>query len=83
MEGSFKYCIYKITNLINNKVYIGSTKSYNRRISYHKSDLNNNKHINNHLQAAWNKYGKDNFLFEIVEEVKNSEELLKIELINL
>ena len=59
--------IYKIKNIINGKVYIGQTYNLKYRWSRHKSDLNNNRHHNKHLQNAWNKYGEDNFRFEIIE----------------
>lgn len=61
--------IYKIVNTINNKIYIGSAKNIKKRWSAHKSDLNKNKHHSRYLQNAWNKYGKDSFIFEIVEEL--------------
>lgn len=58
--------IYKITNLINNKIYIGSTKNlYQRRIDHFYS-LKINKHHNSHLQNSYNKYGTENFVFEIL-----------------
>lgn len=64
-------CIYKITNLINNKFYIGSTQSsFKKRIGEHLSELNGGYHKNKHLQSSFNKYGKDNFIFEILEEFK-------------
>lgn len=60
--------IYKITNLINNKVYIGSSAlDYKARFRQHRYLLKNNKHFNTHLQAAYNKYGEENFKFSIVE----------------
>jgi len=59
--------IYKITNAINGKFYIGSSKNIKQRWSLHRSHLNKNKHNNLHLQRAWNKHGKDNFIFEIIE----------------
>lgn len=61
-------CIYKITNRINGKVYIGSTKNVKQRWAKHKALLRHNHHPNFHIQAAWNKYGEDSFVFEIVEE---------------
>lgn len=70
-----KGIIYKITNLINNKVYIGSTKSWDVRFKAHLSKLNGNYHINKHLQSAWNKYDEKNFKFEIIREV--SENILR------
>jgi group I intron endonuclease len=60
--------IYRIKNLINGKCYYGSSKNIEKRWSKHKRELNNNIHINCKLQRAWNKYGENNFSFEIVEE---------------
>lgn len=60
-----KICgIYKITNKINNKCYIGQSKDIIKRwkteYKWHK--------LNRHLQSAFNKYGLENFDFEILEE---------------
>jgi group I intron endonuclease len=68
--------VYKITNQINGKCYIGSSDNIFHRWSIHKCKLKHNKHDNPHLQNAWNKYGKDHFEFSIVEEV-SSERLLE------
>ena len=65
--------IYMIKNKVNNKVYIGKSVDINVRLRNHKSYLNNNIHINKHLQHAWNKYGKENFDFLIVEECAHSD----------
>jgi len=71
--------IYKILNKVNGKFYIGSTKNAKVRWYQHKYSLNNNKHINNHLQNAWNKYGKDSFDFIILEENIPSDKKFEIE----
>jgi group I intron endonuclease len=60
--------IYRIKNKINEKCYYGSSKNIEKRWKTHLNQLINGKHINCILQNAWNKYGKDNFIFEIVEE---------------
>lgn len=59
--------IYCIENKINNKKYIGESLYYKRRWNDHKRHLNNNTHSNYHLQRSWNKYGKKNFKFKIIE----------------
>ena len=66
--------IYKIINLQTGKYYVGSTKDFKIRKQCHFSRLKCNTHTNKHLQSAYNKYGKNNFKFEIIEYVK--EELL-------
>lgn len=64
-----KICgIYSITNTINGKIYIGYTNNLYTRKSLHFSQLIKNKHANFYLQASYNKYGKENFKFEIIEE---------------
>jgi group I intron endonuclease len=71
--------IYKIVNIINNKIYIGSSNNIINRWKLHRRDLFKNKHDNFHLQFSWNKYGEDNFIFEIVEEVLDKTLLLERE----
>lgn len=72
----FETGIYKITCLSNSKIYIGSavgigkslTKTgFYRRWKEHIQKLEQNKHRNYYLQNCWNKHGKDNFNFEIIE----------------
>lgn len=61
--------IYRITNIINKKIYIGSSKCLKDRFYQHSLELRNNTHYNPYLQNSWNKYGEDSFLFEVVEIV--------------
>ena len=60
--------IYTITNVINNKIYVGYATNLYKRINTHKSLLINSKHPNNHLQNSVTMFGINNFLFEILEE---------------
>lgn len=60
--------IYKITNKVNGKYYVGSSNNIKSRWRQHKSLLKKRKHHSNHLQNAWNKYGESNFDFTILEE---------------
>ena len=59
--------IYKITCVVNGKCYIGQSVDIRGRLYHHKGDLERNKHRNKYLQRLYNKYGKDNMTFEIVE----------------
>ena len=59
--------IYQIRNVKNNHRYIGSSKNLLQRYKFHFNALKRNKHQNPYLQAAYNKYGKENFMFEILE----------------
>mgnify|MGYP000066500154 CR=1 FL=1 len=70
--------IYQIRNLINDKKYIGSTNNFSNRFSSHKRFLRKNRHVNQHLQNAWNEHGEGNFEFEILEVV-DVDNLLMIE----
>jgi hypothetical protein len=63
--------IYKIINLKNNKVYIGQSEKLNNREWNHFYWLNRGEHHNEHLQKSYNKYGKDNFIFEVIEETED------------
>lgn len=68
--------IYIILNIVNDKKYIGKTKDFKGREKYHKRKLSSNKHHSRHLQNAWNFYGKDSFIFGIIEEnVESDSEL--------
>lgn len=60
--------IYTITNLINNKLYVGCTFDFNKRFKSHINRLKHNKHKNQYLQKAWIKYGEENFKFEVLVE---------------
>lgn len=65
--------IYKITNTINNKVYIGSSVNISNREYKHFWMLDKGIHDNEYLQKSYNKYGKGVFIFEIVEYCDLSE----------
>ena len=60
--------IYKITNLISGKLYIGCASNVKTRINGHLYNLRKGIHNNDYLQKAWVKYGEKNFSFQIIEE---------------
>lgn len=71
--------IYKITNLINNGVYVGQTsRTIMERFSDHI--INSNKYVDgksgySHLYRAMKKYGSENFVIEQIDSADSKEEL--------
>jgi len=76
---SYKSGIYKITNKQNGKIYIGSSLRISQRFYMHRRNLRSGAHHSTHLQYSWNKYGEENFLFEVIEEVFDKNMLLERE----
>jgi len=69
--------VYMIKNMINHKIYIGSSKDITKRWLGHKNLLNKKKHGNGFLSNAWHKYGEDNFIFSVVEYVESDQLIIK------
>ena len=69
MEGNLitNSGVYKITNLINNKFYVGSSINLKQRKHAHFYSLKLGKHKSPYLQNAFNKYGIENFVFEVIK----------------
>ena len=64
--------IYCITNLINNKRYIGKTTlTIQERFKEHCWDSKKNRYNKRPLYDAMNKYGIENFIIEELEQVKD------------
>lgn len=68
--------IYKITNDINDKIYIGKTyhSSIETRFKEHCKDSQRERCEQRPLYSAMNKYGVEHFSIELVEECDNPEE---------
>lgn len=67
--------IYKITNIQNNKIYIGQTiRPIEQRFHRHLSDALNNI-LNTHFARAIRKYGKDSFIIEEIDTAQTQDEL--------
>ncbi len=73
MHGNYFGIIYKVTNKVNGKVYVGQTT---QKLSFRKA-----KHINrgHYLYNALNRYGLENFNWEIISYCGSVEKLNKME----
>lgn len=67
--------IYKIN--FKNKCYIGSSKNIYSRLAQHISHLRAGKHHSRYMQRCYNKYGEENFNFEILEIIEYDEKILR------
>lgn len=69
--------VYQIS--INNKIYIGSSNNITKRWWTHLNALKNGKHDNKHLQRAYNKYGREQLVFSVLELVETPDMVLDVE----
>lgn len=70
---------YQIKNLVNGKVYYGSSCNLANRLAQHRSHLRGSYHSNKRLQASWNKHGEDAFVFEVIEYASSHAQALEEE----
>lgn len=73
------YVVYKIMCMQNNRMYIGQTKNYRKRINNHKYHLKNMDHDNVYLQEDYNKYGLRSFTFEIIDICEERQQAIEKE----
>ncbi len=69
------YSIYKSTNLVTNKIYIGYTASFSNRKKQHKYESFHSKctGYNSYFHKSIRKYGWNNFKWEIIYQSKDYE----------
>lgn len=71
--------IYKIVNTATGQCYVGQSQRAKKRIKEHFRLLRQNKHTNQHLQNAYNKYGAACFCGAIEIECTGTDELDMLE----
>ena len=68
--------VYKATNLINNKIYIGQTiNSLDYRMNQHFRESRCEKKKNTYFHNAINKYGESSFEFVVIDSADSIDEL--------
>jgi predicted GIY-YIG superfamily endonuclease len=64
---------YRIT-FPDNTCYVGSTVNYKRRVFTHQTRARCNRHDNKNVQAVYDKYGLDDWVFEIISTEQGDKE---------
>jgi group I intron endonuclease len=67
--------IYKITNLVTNKIYIGQTIQKNPKMRWYSHQADAREGKNTHLYNSMRKYGVDKFLWEVIDSADDLNEL--------
>lgn len=62
--------VFQVKNIANGKVLLGSSLNLEGPLNGHRFMLTTGSHRNAALQKEWNEFGPQNFVFEILEEVK-------------
>src|SRR5215212_11018882 len=65
--------VYQIRNLANDKVFVGTALNLPGILNSNKIQLKSGTHHNKKLQADWNEFGGDNFVFEALDELGASQ----------
>jgi group I intron endonuclease len=73
MKNKIKSGVYRFICLITNKQYIGSSINFNKRKNIHLRRLRKNEHHSIIFQRAFNLYGEEAFIFEVLELVSKLE----------
>ena len=81
--------VFQVKNLANGKVLLGSSLNLEGSLNKHHFMLKIGSHTNKALQADWNEFGPEQFVFEVLEEVQRrddpsfnlSDELVLLEMV--
>jgi hypothetical protein len=68
--------VYQIRNLVNGKVFLGSSKNLPGKINGQRFQLEAGSHMNKELQRDFDRYGKKEFAFEVLDYLEPGKEHL-------
>lgn len=69
----FKIGVFQIRNKINGKIYIDSSVNLDKIWNRYLSELRCGGHRNLLLQSEWNEFGEENFKYEILSEIRQTQ----------
>lgn len=73
-QMEFPMGVFQITCTSNGKSLIDYSVDMESKWNRHKMELKFGNHRNKEMQNDWNKYGENNFVFEVLSELKKREE---------
>lgn len=73
-EMKFPIGVFRIRNILNDKAWIGSSTNLKAVWNSERFQLQMGLHQNKILQKDWKELGADNFVFEIIDELKQSDD---------
>jgi hypothetical protein len=65
--------IYQVRNLVNDKVFIGSSLNLPGILNRTRLQLSAGNYLNKQLQAEWQEFGSDKFAFEVLDKLAATE----------
>lgn len=72
-EMKFKIGVFQIRNTVNQKIFVGSSTDLDAIWNRIRSELKFGNYPNIDLQKDWNSFGEENFVFEILSEIKQED----------
>lgn len=73
-QRKYRMGVFRITNLANGKIFIGSSIDLIAIWHAQKLQLNAGIHPNEQLQSDWKQFGPENFKYDILEEITQEDE---------
>lgn len=73
-QTKYKMGVFQIRNNVNDKIFIGSSLDLKAIWHAQKLQLDMGMHKNHNLQKDWNHFGSENFTYEIIEELEQSDD---------
>lgn len=70
-QMKFPMGVFQIRNINNGKILVDSSTNMNSKWNRHKAELKFGNSKITELQNDWNKFGEDNFVFEVLSELEH------------
>lgn len=66
--------VYTIRNTVNQRIFVGGARNLPGAMNRHRFELTNWAHRNAELQADWKRFGAQAFSFDVLDEVRQSQD---------